>query len=172
MIPAVLPECPWQKLGSDLFELQGKHYLLLVDYFSRYVEIIKLTTTTSSAVISGMKSVFSRYGIPELLISDNGPQCVSKEFEEFAEKYNFKHTTSSPHFPQSNGQAERTIQIVKRLLSRSDDPFLTLLTYRATPLPWCGYSPAQLLMGRNIRTNIPQAMEHLIPQLPNYKKFR
>ena len=119
-----------------------------------------------------MKSVFSRYGIPELLISDNGPQYVSKEFEEFAEKYNFKHTTSSPHFPQSNDQAERTVQTVKRLLSRSDDPFLALLTYRATLLPWCGYSPAQLLMGRNIRINIPQAMEHLISQLPNYKKFR
>ena len=172
MIPSALPEYPWQKLGSDLFELQGKHYLLLVDYFSRYVDIVKLTSTTSGAVISAIKSVFSRHGIPELLISDNGPQYVSKEFEEFAEKYNFKHTTSSPHFPQSNGQAERTVQTVKRLLSRSDDPFLALLMYRATPLPWCGYSPAQLLMGRNIRTNIPQVIEHLIPQLPNQKKFR
>ena len=138
MIPSVLPEYPWQKLGSDLFELQGKHYLLLVDYFSRYVDIVKLTSTTSGAVISAIKLVFSRHGIPELLISDNGPQYVSKEFEEFAEKYNFKHTTSSPHFPQSNGQAERTVQTVKRLLSRSDDPFLALLMYRATPLPWCG----------------------------------
>ena len=97
MIPSALPEYPWQKLGSDLFELQGEHYLLLVDYFSCYVDIVKLTSTSSSAVISAIKSVFSRHGIPEFLISDNGPQYVSKEFEEFAEKYNFKHTTSSPH---------------------------------------------------------------------------
>ena len=172
LIPSVLPEYPWQKLGSDLFELQGKHYLLMVDYFSRYVEVIKLTSITSNPVIAGMKSIFSRYGIPELLITDNGPQYVCKEFKEFAEKYEFKHTTSSPRFPQSNGQAERTIQTVKQLLTRSDDPFLALLVYRATPLPWCGYSPAKLLMGRNVRTNIPQATDHLVPQLPNYEKFK
>ena len=77
-----VPDYSWQKLGSDLFELQGKHYLLL-----RYVDIVKLTPTTSSAEISAIKSVFSGHGIPELLISDNGPQYASKEFEEFAEKY-------------------------------------------------------------------------------------
>jgi len=136
------------------------------------VEIIKLASTTSSAVISDMKSIFARHGIPELLISDNGPQYVSKEFKEFSEKYNFKHITSSSHFPQSNGQVERTVKTVKRLLSQLNDPFLALLTYQATPLPWCGYSPTQLLMGRNVQTNIPQSTEYLIPQLPNYKKFK
>ena len=121
-----------------------------------------------------MKSVFSRYGIPELLISDNGPQYVSNEFKEFAVKYNFKlkHTTSSTHFPESNGLAERTVQTLKQLLSKSGDPFLALLVYQATPLSWCGYSPAQLLMGRNVCTNIPQSTEQLIPQLPDYKKVR
>ena len=119
-----------------------------------------------------MKSIFARHGIPELLISDNGPQYVSKEFKEFSDRHSFKHTTSSPHFPQSNGQAERTVQTVKRLLGRSDDPFLALLMYRATLLLWCGYSPTQLLMGRNVRTNIPQSTEHLMPQLPNYSKFK
>ena len=172
LIPSVLPERPWQKLGSDLFELQGKNYLLIVDYFSRFVEVIKLTSTTSNAVITATKSVFSRYGVPELLMTDNGPQYVCAAFRQFAEEYNFEHTTSSPHFPQSNGQAERAVQTVKRILSRSEDPFLALMTYRATPLPWCGYSPAQLLMGRNIRTNIPQVTEHLAPELPDFKKFR
>ena len=95
------------------------------------MEITKLASTTSSAVISGMKSIFARHGIPELLISDNGPQYVSKEFKEFSEKYNLKHITSSPHFPQSNGQVERTVKAVKRLLSQLDDPFLALLTYLA-----------------------------------------
>ena len=89
LIPSVLPEYPWQKLGSDLFELQGKHYLLLVDYFSRYVEVSKLTSTTANAVITAMKSSFSKYGIPELLITDNGPQYACNEFKEFTEKYTY-----------------------------------------------------------------------------------
>jgi len=139
LISSVLPEYLWQKLGSDLFHLKGNHYLLLVDYFSCYVEITKLASTTSSAVISGMKLIFARHDIPELLISDNGPQYVSKEFKEFSEKYNFKYITSSPHFPQSNGQVEKTVKTVKQLLSQSNDTFLTLLTYQATPFPWCGY---------------------------------
>ena len=172
LMPSVLPERPWQKLGSDLFELQGKNYLLIVDYFSRFVEVIKLASTTANAVITATKSVFSRYGVPELLMTDNGPQYMCATFRKFAEEYNFTHTTSSPHFPQSNGQAERTVQTVKRILTRSDDPFLALMTYRATPLPWCGYSPAKLLMGRNIRTKIPQVAEHLTPQLSDFRKFR
>ena len=114
-----------------------------------------------------MKSIFCRYGIPELLISDNRPQYAANKFKEFALKYNFQHITSSLHFPQSNGLAERTVQTLKQLLSKSDDPFLALLVYRATPLPWCGYNPAQLLMGRNVRRNIPQSTEHLIPRLPD-----
>ena len=113
LMPSVLPERPWQKLGSDLFELQGKNYLLIVDYFSRFIEVIKLASTSANAVITATKSVFSRYGVPELLITDNGPQYMCATFRKFAEEYNFTHTTSSPHFPQSNGQAERTVQTVK-----------------------------------------------------------
>ena len=65
-----LPEYPWQTVGTDLFEI---HYLLIVDYFSRYPEVIQLTSTTSTAVIRTLKSVFSRHGIPETVRSDNGP---------------------------------------------------------------------------------------------------
>lgn len=85
--------------------------------------------------------------------------------------YNFWHTTSSPHFPQSNGQAERGVQTVKRLMKNADpkDPYLT---YRSTPLPWCGLSPAELLMGRQIRSNIPQLAQTLTPQWSFLTKFR
>ena len=138
-----LPEYPWQVLGTDLFELKGNHYLFVSDYFSRYLEVVRLTTTSSS-VIRALKIIFSRFGIPEILRSDNGPQYASKEFEEFAKYYGFRHEISSPLYPQSNGLAERMVQTTKRLLSRSGDPQLALLTYRATPLPWCNLSPTQL----------------------------
>ena len=172
MMSSELPEYPWQKLGSDLFELKGVHYLLVVDYYSRFVEISKMSSTTSTSIISALKSIFSRYGIPTVFVSDNGPQYSSKEFKQFSDEYNFQHTTSSPHYPQGNGLAECMVQTVKGLLSRSDDPYLSLLIYRTTPLPWCGYSPSELLMGRMMRTNIPMLKERLMPKLPDYTKFR
>jgi len=133
LIPTALPEYPWQKVGSDLFTLQGVQYLVVVDYFSRYPEVVKLPTTTSQSVIKALKSMFARFGIPEIVVSDNGPQYSSQEFADFAKAYNFCHTTSSPHYPQSNGQAERTVKTVKKLLRDSTDPCLSLLSYRATP---------------------------------------
>ena len=130
------------RVASDLFFLGSDSYLLIVDYFSRYSEVIKLKSTTSRGIIEAMKAVFSRYGIPQTVRSDNGPQYSSEEFSKFAAEYNFYHETSSPHFAQSNGQAERTVQTMKNLLRESTDPYMALLTYRSTPLPWCGLSPA------------------------------
>ena len=144
LMPTALPDYPWQKIGTDLFSLNGMTYVIASDYFSRFPEVIKLATTTSSSVISALKSLFSRYGIPEEVISDNGPQYASQEFCDFAKEYGFKHTTSSPHFPQSNGHAERAVQTAKNLLKGSKDPHMSLLSYRSTPLPWCGLSPAEL----------------------------
>ena len=160
LLPSPLPQYPWHTVGTDLFELKGNHYLAIVDYFSRYPEVIKLTTTTSTGVIKALQSVFSRHGIPEIIRSDNGPQYSSHEFSQFANSYGFSHMTSSPHYPQSNGQAERTVQTVKRLLKRSKDPYMALLSYRATPLPWCNLSPTELLMGRRIRTQSLKQMSN------------
>ena len=171
-MPTALPDFPWQKIGTDLFTLKGTIYIVATDYFSRYPEVIKLTTTTSSSIISALKSIFARYGIPEEVLSDNGPQYSSQEFRDFAKEYNFKHTTSSPHFPQSNGHAERAVQTAKKLLKGSTDPYLSLLMYRTTPLPWCGLSPAELLMGRRLRSNIPQTIGTLTPQWPHLEDFR
>ncbi len=82
----------------------------------------------------------------------------------FADSYGFKHVTSSPLFPQSNGQAERAVKTMKQLLERSSDPFMALLSYRSTPLPGCGLSPAELFMGRKVHTNVPQTNKSLIPK--------
>ena len=155
LIVTPLSDYPWQMAGADLFELDKCQYLLVVDYFSRYPEVVKLTSTTSVQVIAVLKSIFARHGIPETLRSDNGPQFSSHDFSKFASSYGFQHITSSPRFPQSNGQVERAVQSIKRMLKRSQDPHIAVLSYRATPHPWCGYSPAELCMGRRIRTSVP-----------------
>ena len=92
--------------------------------------------------------------------------------KEFAASYGFSLVTSSPHYPQSNGLAERTIRTVKGLLSNSPDPYLSLLSFRATPIPWCSFSPAQLLMGRQVKTDIPTLKKELIPQWSYISDFR
>ena len=109
LIPTDLPKFPWQVVGTDLFEYQKTNYVVVVDYFLRYPEIVKLTTTTSASVISALKSVFARHGVPEIVKSDNGPQYSSSEFQSFASSYDFQHITSSPKFPQSNGEAEHCV---------------------------------------------------------------
>ena len=173
MICSQLPDYPWQKIGTDLFEIKGVTYLLVVDYFSRYPEVIRLTTTTSHSVIVALKSLFARYGIPQEIVSDNGLQYASQQMSEFAKSYGFKHTTSSPYYPQGNGQIERTVKTVKSLLIHGDkDPQLSLMSYRATPLTWCGISPAELLMGRKIRTCVPVIDKLLKPDWPYLSKFR
>ena len=89
----------------------------------------------------------------------------SFEMIQFSSTYGFHHVTSSPHYRQSNGQAECAVRTVKALLTKSADPLLTLLSYRATPLSCCGLSLAQLLMGRTIRTDVPQHPSVFQPDL-------
>jgi len=101
------PERPCSKFGADLFELYGKQYLILVDYYSGFFEVDALIKTTSSRVIECCKSQFSPHGIPDTLITDIGPQFTSYEFKAFVKTYNIKHCTSSPYYLQSNGMAEK-----------------------------------------------------------------
>ncbi len=131
LIPSDLPSRPWQKIAIDLCEFR-KQNLLVSDYYSKYLEIPNLPTTTSSQVVARLKATFAQFGIPEILVNDNGPQPASAEMREFSEEYDFVHVTSSPHFPQSNGQAERAVQIAETIL-KQEDPLLALMAYRATP---------------------------------------
>ena len=172
LISTKLPSYPWQKVATDIFHNNGANYLLTVDYFSRFPEVVKLTSTTSLNIIDALKDIFARHGIPETVMSDNGPQYSSLEFFQFSQKYNFQHITSSPYYPQSNGHVERGVQTVKKLFRLSSDPHLALLSYRSTPLPWCGRSPAELLMGRQLRTDLPQREENLIPKWSYLKEFK
>ncbi|KAL6475040.1 hypothetical protein MHYP_G00160800 [Metynnis hypsauchen] len=171
LIPTPVQDRPWQRVGTDLFFWEKKTYLLLVDYFSRYIEVAHLSVATAGTVIAALKDVFSRHGIPETVISDNGPQYSCELFRDFAEEYGFTHCTSSPRYPQANGEAERAVATVKGLWKGGEEKLKALMTYRATPLE-CGYSPAQLLMGRQLRTTIPQLPANLRPRWPNIRGLR
>ena len=171
LMPTQLPELPWQKVGTDLFHWKSNQYLLIVDYYSRYIEISKWSRTTAEDIISHTKSIFARHGIPEVVYSDNGPQFSSDAYKLFALEYQFTHTTSSPYFPQSNGEAERAVGIIKSLLKKEGDPYLALLAYRSTPLA-VGFSPAELLMLRKLRSTIPTPRASRKPQIPDEEVVR
>ena len=121
LLHSSFPEHPWSRVAMDLFDLHGKSYLLLVDYHSRWPEIRLLDRLTSTAIIVRLKSIFATHGIPDVVVSDNGPQFASVEFKKFTEEFCFTHTTSSPRYPQANGEAERAVQTVKNLLGKSTD---------------------------------------------------
>ena len=171
LVATLLPERPWVYIAVDLCDYKNKTYMVVIDYFSRYIELAHLSSTTSHSTIAKLKEIFARWGIPDKVMSDNGPQFGSLEFMSFTKAYAFSHITISPHHSQGNGLAERAVQIAKKILSQ-DDSNLALMTYRATPVPATGYSPAQLLMGRQMRTTLPVLKEKLKPQWPPMRKLK
>ena len=98
-----VPNSLWEKIGTDLFTLFNKDYVIAVDYYSKFMEISQIPDKESQTVITHLKSIFSRHGIPKEVISDNGPEFSSTSFSNFAKQWDFKHNPSSPRYPQSNG---------------------------------------------------------------------
>ena len=167
LIQRDVPELPWQRAAVDIMTFKGNDYLVLVDCYSKYPEIALLENKTAACVINHLKSMFARHGIAEELLSDNMP-FASKEFVDFAREWKIGLTTSSPNFPQSNGQAERVVQNLKNILKKCDyegrDPYLALLEYRNTPITGIEYSPAQMSMSRMLRSKLPAISSLLAPQ--------
>lgn len=166
MTSSTPPTLPWQEVGADLCHLDGRDYLVTVDYYSRFFEVDYLPSITAAQVISKLRAHFSRYGIPQILRSDNGKQFDCAEFRALSKALDIQLISSSPDYPQSNGQAEKAVDIAKRIMSKSaaagTDPYLGLLEYRNTPID--GFrSPAQLLHGRNLRSVVPCTERHLTP---------
>jgi len=153
-----VPSRPWEKIGTDIFSYHGQDYLITVDYLSGYFEVDRLPSKRIKDVIYALRLQFARHGIPIELVSDNSPFGAA-EFKEFAARWEFMHTTSSPRFPQSNGRSENAVKTAKRLMTKASesggDPLLSLLDWRNTPSEQLGVSPAQLMFGRRTRTRLP-----------------
>ncbi|XP_022795072.1 uncharacterized protein K02A2.6-like [Stylophora pistillata] len=166
------PNRPWSRVGVDFFQHKAKTYLIAVDYFSRDVEVYLVSKSVNTCqTILQLKKILSRHGIPEILFTDNGLQFDLREFTTFSNDLHFEHITSSPKYPHSNGEVERAVQTMKMIINKSRDEYLALLTYRDTPLH-NGYSPAQISMGRKLRTRIPCHPDELLPQAPDYDQVK
>ena len=165
LVPSEMPERPWQKVATDLFQVGQATYVVVVDCYSRFLEVAKLQDEKARTVINHIKSIFARHGIPNIVCSDNGPQYTSREFQDFSTSYGFTHVTSSPRHPSGNGEAERAVRTVKDLI-KAPDPYIALLNYRNAPIH-NGYSPAQLLMSRSLNTKVPILPEKLRAKVPD-----
>ena len=156
-MPQSVPDRPWAKVGADLFELQGQHYLLLVHYYSNFFELARLDSNTrATCVIDAMRSQFACHGSPEMLVSDKGPQFSCREFRAFTQLWDIEHVTSSPRYPQSNGRTERVIgtgeNLMKKALEDGSDVQLTLQSFRNAVRE--GYSYCSVVDGeRHFRCN-------------------
>ena len=125
--PWAWPSRPWQRVHIDFAgPFRNKNFLIVVDAHSKWPEVIPMATTTSTATIRELRRLFASYGLPEQLVSDNGPQLVSDEFQEFLKKNRIKHLRSAPYHPSSNGLAERFVGTFKRALRASEFSVLTL----------------------------------------------
>ena len=172
--PWSFPSKPWSRVHVDYAgPVNGSMYLVVVCAYSKYPEIIKMKSTTSAATIAALRELFSRHGLCEVLVSDNGPQFVSQEFETFCMNNGILHKTSAVYKPATNGQAERVVRILKtavkqaELTHRDVDAVIAnyLLVYRSTPHATTGEIPSVLLMGRRLRTKhdlmIPSVQAHV-----------
>ena len=152
-----VPLYPWTKLATDIFHFEGASYLLIVDYTSHYPVVHKLTSMTGQHIASQFKLICSEYGWPETIVSDNGPCYTSEIFTNLMIEYNVNHITSSPHYLQSNGLAEKYVQIVKNLFYKAKeegkDLYKCLMVYHNTPLSSNLQSPMQILASRSARSN-------------------
>lgn len=132
--PTTTPDFPWCEVASHIFHREDNNYVITVDYFSKFIEVDKISDLSTTATMPAVKSQVWCHGIPQTLRTGNGPQFSRKEFSDFRVEYGIRHTTSSPNYPQSNGEAERPGQTVKRLWSKCKDNQLALLDCRTTRL--------------------------------------
>ncbi|XP_037974858.2 uncharacterized protein K02A2.6-like isoform X1 [Plutella xylostella] len=157
------PDRPWTRLHLDFMgPIAGHTYLVLVDSCTKWIEVIKMVSTSAKQVIIKLREIFATFGLPKQVVSDNGPPFTSMEFKDFLSSNGITQTFSAPYHPASNGLAENAVRtckkVIKKALLEKVDPEIALcrflLLYRNTEHCTTGESPAQLLQGRTLRTRL------------------
>lgn len=156
-----VPSEPWARVHIDFAgPFEGFMWLIAIDAYTKWLDVIKMKTTSASATIGKLRELFARYGLPRIIVSDNGPQFVAEEFQVFCKANSVRHVTGVPYHPKTNGLAERAVRTFKErmLASKVTTPDVNLrlqkflISYRNTPQKSTGRPPAELLMGRRLRT--------------------
>lgn len=163
LVSWTVTERPWQRLHMDFGEKDGTKLLLLVDSHSKWIELWKMESTSASKVIDKLRSVIAQFGIPEVIVTDNGPPFGSVELKEYCKKMGIELKHSPPYHPNSNGAAEAAIKSMKRAIFRSGtsgqlsmqekiDGYL--FTQRNMPHSMTGRTPAEVMLRFQPRTKL------------------
>ena len=147
--PAQATLQPWQQIHVDFAgPFMNKMFFLVVDSQSKWLEVEIMLSTTSNATIEKLRDMFARFGLPEQLVSDNGPQFISNEFSQFMKLNGIKHSLVVPYHPRSNGQAERFVQTFKEGMQNIK------FSYRTMPNSTTGQTPAEIFLNRRPKTRL------------------
>nr|XP_020662259.1 uncharacterized protein K02A2.6-like [Pogona vitticeps] len=152
---------PWSRLHLDFAgPFHGQIFLILVDSYTKWLEVVQVPSTSASVVIRALRPIFTTHGILDIVVTDNGTAFTSQEFQEFLESNLICHVRSAPFHPATNGQAERMVRTAKEALQQIGQTewerklACFLLSYRTTPNSASGCSLAELLMGRCLTTRL------------------
>ena len=155
------PTRPWSRLHIDYAgPMEGKMFLIVIDAHSKWIEVFPMTSATALTTVQHLRQLFSRFGIPDSIVSDNGSQFVAKEFQEFCKSNGIQHIRVAPYHPSSNGLAERAVQIFKQGMKKVSNGTIWdriarfLFQYRITPHTTTGLPPCEMLMGRKLRSRL------------------
>ena len=169
LLPHNIPERPFQKIGIDLMLYKGVDYAVIIDYYSKWIEMGKVNSKAVSDIIVVLENVIARFGVPETIVCDNSP-FNSLQFNDFAKHWDIQPIFTSPYHAQSNGMVEKAVGIVKTLFKKANEenkkPVVALLEYRNSPVTGLGLSPAQLLFNRRLRTKLPICKKLLNAKIP------
>ncbi|XP_022808732.1 uncharacterized protein LOC111345717 [Stylophora pistillata] len=149
-----IPEYPWQFISRDICAFESSTYLATTDHYSDFIEVDELEDILSATIVAKTEAHFARHGVPETILTDNGPQFIASDFEQLCHRYQTNHVTSSPYWPKGNGKLEASVKIVKRILKKSGKTGL----HEAHLL-----SPAERSTGRRTRGLLPISTELLLP---------
>lgn len=163
-----VPRLRFNKVGSDILEFGGKSYLVVIDHFSHWIEIVLLKDKTSESIINSFQDIFIRFGYPEWIIADNLP-FISVKCKQYYQNKDITITTCSPYYHQGNGLAEKAVSIGKNILKKSlenkTDFRELVMEYNNTPIINLKASPSQILQSRTLKSEIPITYKNLEPKV-------